>query len=972
MDKKTVFVKTSKGENEVKGKGGSLSGDLKRALFLIDETSTFDEISRRSAPSLRSVLPNIFSELISSGYIRDQEKPFAGQQITAPKAVSQVSNDELDFTSLFNTSAQSKSTASVGNNNAEMEANAKAKRESEAARARVEAELSQLKARAEVEAKTKIEAEARQRAEQEAKQARLQLEAVAKAKAEAETKAKIEIEAARIKAEQAARIKFELEVEKAKAEAEARALSDARIRQEVEAAKQKAEQEAAQIQADLLAEKIKAEAEARALAEMRARKEAEAARLRAEQEAANIKAELEAAKAKAEMQAKALAEEKAKQETARLQAEEEAARMKTELAAAKEKADIQAKALAEEKATQEAARIKAEQEAAKVKAEMEAAKAKAEEEARKAAETAKIKAEHEAAIIKAEMEAAKSKAEAEARARALAEERARQENAKIQAELEAMNAKMEAKTLAAVQAKQELEASNLKMLQEVERIKAEAENLTKGFNERASQHEVQFEKQIDDSELEAERVSLERKIAEQEAALKIQNEEAQKLADEQARAWAAAEQRANELARSEAARPVYTAPVRNETSPVTKVRKLRKPLPVWKIFLVLLVIALLVIWQLPNIITMNNYIAPIENNLAAQFKQPVHITALRAETLPWPKLQLEKVTIGSAQEIKVGKVLLTFDPLTLFSSVKTIRSVELQDVSADGALLEKESVWLQELGANSGYKIANLTVRRIKISSAEIELPLFDGEVELTGQGRVGKVTLRSADEKYVINLQSDQNRWLFTFNAKATAFPLFPNALFDDFTANGEIALSTANFTNIDAQAYGGFLHGNAKLTWQKGWQLQGRIGVKSVELVKLFPKYGVSGELQGECNYSFTGNKLAQLADDQQIEGSFLVNKAVINNMDMVETIRQGSHQTGRTHVDELTGNFQANNRGHHFQQVQISSGILNGHGSFEVGNNAQISGRLSVAMKTREAGTSQLILSGTLATPILNAGR
>ena len=65
MNKKTVFIKTIRGENEVKGKGGTLSGDLKRALFLVDETSTFEDILKRSAPSLRNVLPDVFRVLIT-------------------------------------------------------------------------------------------------------------------------------------------------------------------------------------------------------------------------------------------------------------------------------------------------------------------------------------------------------------------------------------------------------------------------------------------------------------------------------------------------------------------------------------------------------------------------------------------------------------------------------------------------------------------------------------------------------------------------------------------------------------------------------------------------------------------------------------------------------------------------------------------------------------------------------------------
>ena len=46
MDNKTTFVKTRKGEDEMRGKTSQLPGDLKRALLMVDGSSTFSEIRR--------------------------------------------------------------------------------------------------------------------------------------------------------------------------------------------------------------------------------------------------------------------------------------------------------------------------------------------------------------------------------------------------------------------------------------------------------------------------------------------------------------------------------------------------------------------------------------------------------------------------------------------------------------------------------------------------------------------------------------------------------------------------------------------------------------------------------------------------------------------------------------------------------------------------------------------------------------
>jgi len=383
MDINTVFVRTRKGEDEMRNQNAHLVGDIRRALLMVDGTATFGEISKRAAPSLRSILDEMFKELENGGFIQKfiQEKAKAGSipkmgaplKMAAPsKKLANEGVEELDFTAAFRAPS------------ADMLA-AEAKK-AEAAKLKM-ADEARVRAEAEAKAQREIEA-AKLKAQQEAEEARLKAEReAAKVREEAERRAREEAEAARVKAEQeAARVRAELEAAKAKAEAEAkaRAEAEAKARQEIEAAKLKAQREAeearlkaerkaakAREEAELAKQKAVAEARAREEAERRAREEAEAVRVKAEQEAARVRSELEAAKAKAEAEAKA---------------REEAERRSREEA--------------------EAAKLKVQQEAeARLKAEQEAAKARkeAERQAKKEAEAAVVlKSQQEA-------EAAKSK-----------------------------------------------------------------------------------------------------------------------------------------------------------------------------------------------------------------------------------------------------------------------------------------------------------------------------------------------------------------------------------------------------------------------------------------------------------------------------------------------------------------------------------------------------------------------------------
>jgi hypothetical protein len=179
-------------------------------------------------------------------------------------------------------------------------------------------------------------------------------------------------------------------------------------------------------------------------------------------------------------------------------------------------------------------------------------------------------------------------------------------------------------------------------------------------------------------------------------------------------------------------------------------------------------------------------------------------------------------------------------------------------------------------------------------------------------------------------------------------------------------------DFSEIDAHAYGGILSGRGKLTWRKGWQLQGRMQAKTMELEKMFPQFGLAGEVFADGAFAMQSVKLSQLGDAPKLDGSFSANKGVINGMDMVETARLTSREHlpgGRTHFDVLTGAVQLDNHVKRFRQVKITSGMLNATGSFEVSATNQLSGSFGADIKMR-AGNNALGLSGTLSEPKLVA--
>ncbi|OGS94700.1 MAG: hypothetical protein A3H31_12995 [Gallionellales bacterium RIFCSPLOWO2_02_FULL_57_47] len=211
MDSKTVFVRTSKGEDEAHSRTMHLPGDLKRALLMVDGTATCGEITKRAAPSLRASLDAMLQELEKDGYIADKAKAGNIPRMSVPPRMAtphktQPADDdagELDFMS--GVSASSSKTPADKANKAAADTE-KLKAEAEAT-TRQEIEAAELKAHQEAEA-------ARVKLEQEA----TRIKAESDASASAEAKAVQEIEASRLHDQQeaeAARLKAEQEVAKA-------------------------------------------------------------------------------------------------------------------------------------------------------------------------------------------------------------------------------------------------------------------------------------------------------------------------------------------------------------------------------------------------------------------------------------------------------------------------------------------------------------------------------------------------------------------------------------------------------------------------------------------------------------------------------------------------------------------------------------------------------------------------------------
>lgn len=412
MDKKTVFVKTDKGDREVGGHSDFLFGDAKRILHLVDDASTVNDITKRAPPSLRNALEDTLQELLNGGFIRDEnadvapEKPVlkmsspsfkmsspkaAAPANAAPSPVSQPNQSQskplenqnleskaadLDFS--FITATPNSGKSAIAPNNIP----AKSDKTPVNPAVDVTSKVTRAEGQLDLDSRAMLEAAAKKEKlkKYDAAKERAKIEAAARARTEAEAKSgnanivgnnaqafadkgrtQIAENIAREMAE-ASRAKQQL-AERLKAEPAAQidATANAAKMRAYEAAKEKAKNEVStrsRIEAEI---NHKKEAEAERLrnvqdelrdrieAEARRKQEAEAARAKVEKDAERLRLELEAARVKVEVEHRNRLEAEA-----RAKAEAEARRQR--------EAEAERMRLEKARAELEAARIKAEAE----------------------------------------------------------------------------------------------------------------------------------------------------------------------------------------------------------------------------------------------------------------------------------------------------------------------------------------------------------------------------------------------------------------------------------------------------------------------------------------------------------------------------------------------------------------------------------------------------------------------------------
>src|ERR1019366_4742507 len=120
-----------------------------------------------------------------------------------------------------------------------------------------------------------------------------------------------------------------------------------------------------------------------------------------------------------------------------------------------------------------------------------------------------------------------------------------------------------------------------------------------------------------------------------------------------------------------------------------------------KPILIALAVLLVIAVALPFFISLNDYIPRIEKEVSARLKEPVSIRSIRFGALPLPHVTVDGITVGTTDDIRLGKVLVTPDLFSLLQSTPVIKSVEIDALVLTPKAIDKLVVWIMPDAARS-------------------------------------------------------------------------------------------------------------------------------------------------------------------------------------------------------------------------------------------------------------------------------
>ncbi len=391
-------------------------------------------------------------------------------------------------------------------------------------------------------------------------------------------------------------------------------------------------------------------------------------------------------------------------------------------------------------------------------------------------------------------------------------------------------------------------------------------------------------------------------------------------------------------------------------------------------------ILVLLLAAVPFLISVDDYRPQIEQLVSDKLKEPVKLKSLRLVGLPLPHLIIDGVEIGKAADIRIGKVSVTPDLLTMMSDFKIIRSINVEGLVINQRALDKIPAWTR---TDPKAKPAAFTVRvqSIRMDDAILKLQKasfgpFDAHVSITASGVPERADITARDGKFKATVIPAGDKFNIDVQAKGWRLPAGPPILFDELLVKGVATLNDAHFGEVRAKLYGGTVHGKSTIVWQKGLQVTGNYAVNGLELRDLVPLFSPQTRLTGRVTakpvFSANASNPDQLLNAMKLDTPFNIRDGVLQGVDIQKAATNiiTRDSSGETRFETLSGHFAMDRGTQRITNIKVASGSLAADGNVTIAPNKALAGRINaqVMAGTITAATVPLNVSGTVDSPVL----
>lgn len=371
------------------------------------------------------------------------------------------------------------------------------------------------------------------------------------------------------------------------------------------------------------------------------------------------------------------------------------------------------------------------------------------------------------------------------------------------------------------------------------------------------------------------------------------------------------------------------------------------------------VIALIALVVVPFLIPMSSYISQAEQAASAALGVPVKIGGLRVAVLPTPRLNVIDVVVGNDEDFTVGSVAVIPAIFSIFSDVKTISSVSVKkpvmkksalDILADLTKADEE-----KKSEPMAVTIREISIREARLVWPEMDLPEVDIDLFLTRDNLPEAAKIETTDRKLRIDLIPEENRQLIAIRAKDWTLPVGAPLLIDQMEGEMILRDNKLDVQTLDVNLYGGKVTTTAILSWQKDWQLNGKLNVAGLQLAKpvalVSKSTQLSGSLSGDGSFKATAKEPAKLVDVLYANFQFKVLDGVLDGIDLAKAatllVTKGGAD-GQTKFDTLSGLLNVSGKQYHLRDLNVVSGLLTATGDVKMKPNKELDGVVKVELK------------------------